>query len=335
MEMFIFVKAFMKNSTFSIIIPHYGIPNLLRRCLASIPVRDDMQVIVVDDDSPDFPTYSERFPELFRPEVTWVHAPRNGGSGYARNLGLEKAEGKWLLFADADDFFTDGLPAFLDENEEATEDIIYFRNRCVLSDKPEQESRRDCWMGAMFDRYSSSGDPDEIRFNHCTPWGKMLRRSFLESHQIRFDETPYAADVYFSVLAGSKANSVRIDNRVLYVLTEREGSLTNHFCQKPDELRIRADATLRAQKVMKDCGYKHPLFPFGRFLHKMLHQDRDLFLQYFPRIPEVYDSYRQPLREMARKEKGVLRKGLLYGYSLYAYCRGVVGKRLRTSSSGE
>ena len=41
---------------FSVIIPHYGIPELLRRCLASIPDRADLEVIVVDDCSPDAET---------------------------------------------------------------------------------------------------------------------------------------------------------------------------------------------------------------------------------------------------------------------------------------
>lgn len=47
---------------YSIIIPHYGIPELLGRCLRSIPERDDIQVIVVDDNSPDADTYMERVP---------------------------------------------------------------------------------------------------------------------------------------------------------------------------------------------------------------------------------------------------------------------------------
>ena len=34
---------------YTIIIPHHNIPNLLRRCLHSIPLRDDVQIIVVDD----------------------------------------------------------------------------------------------------------------------------------------------------------------------------------------------------------------------------------------------------------------------------------------------
>jgi glycosyltransferase involved in cell wall biosynthesis len=57
----------MTDVKFSIIIPHYDIPDLLMRCLKSIPVSEDIQVIVVDDNSPDADTYLERYSELSRP----------------------------------------------------------------------------------------------------------------------------------------------------------------------------------------------------------------------------------------------------------------------------
>ena len=54
----------MDKPLFSIIIPHFDIPDLLMRCLKSIPVSEDIQVIVVDDNSPDADTYLERYPEF-------------------------------------------------------------------------------------------------------------------------------------------------------------------------------------------------------------------------------------------------------------------------------
>ena len=39
----------LNKPLYSIIIPHYNLPKLLRRCLQSIPEREDVQVIVVDD----------------------------------------------------------------------------------------------------------------------------------------------------------------------------------------------------------------------------------------------------------------------------------------------
>lgn len=316
---------------FSVIIPHYGIPELLRRCLASIPQREDLQVIVVDDQSPDYDTYRERFPDLFREGVTWLRTSHNGGAGLARNVGLEESVGKWLLFADADDFFTEEMEELLDEDKDAEEDVIYFRHRCVLSDRPDEKAHRDKWMEGLFDRYFESGDDREIRFEHCVPWAKMIRRSLVEEYAIRFDEVRYSNDVMFNTIVGSKARAVRVVNRPLYVLTERSGSLTAGFARKPGELQVRAEVTLRAQKLMNECGYSHPITPFSDFLRAMVHRDRRLFLEYFTRIPEVYDSYWQPLREMAAKEEGALQRGLLYGFSLYAYCRGSLEKRFRNA----
>ena len=83
---------------------------MLLRCLGSIPIREDVQVIVADDNSDitevdDVNLFSlpEKYPHV---EFIWGKN-ENGrkGAGYARNLGLEKAKGKWLVFADADDFF--------------------------------------------------------------------------------------------------------------------------------------------------------------------------------------------------------------------------------------
>ena len=43
----------MKTFNYSIIIPHRNIPQLLQRCIDSIPSRDDLQIIIVDDNSDD------------------------------------------------------------------------------------------------------------------------------------------------------------------------------------------------------------------------------------------------------------------------------------------
>ena len=52
----------MSQPSFSSIIPHYHIPDLLMRCVDSIPVRDDIQVIAVDDCSPEVDTYLLKYP---------------------------------------------------------------------------------------------------------------------------------------------------------------------------------------------------------------------------------------------------------------------------------
>lgn len=121
------------NPKLSIIIPHKDIIDLLMRCLKSIPVSEDIQVIVVDDNSPDADTYLERYPELSRPYLEFIRAPKNGGAGYARNIGLDHAKGKWLLFADADDLYVDDMYSIIRPYANSKADIIFFKEKvCYL-----------------------------------------------------------------------------------------------------------------------------------------------------------------------------------------------------------
>ncbi len=98
---------------------------MLQRCLDSIPERDDIQTIIVDDNSsPDIVDF-DQFPGCHR-KNTEVYLTKEGrGAGYARNVGLKHAEGKWLIFSDADDFFADEFSSILDEMIEAEEDLFF------------------------------------------------------------------------------------------------------------------------------------------------------------------------------------------------------------------
>lgn len=139
--------------TFSIIIPHFDIPDLLMRCLKSIPVSKDIQVIVVDDNSPDADTYLERYPELSRPYLEFIRTTKGGGAGYARNIGLDHATGKWLLFADADDFFVEDMYDIISSNTDSKADVIYFKKESVLSENIFQKTDRCIYIDRMINNY--------------------------------------------------------------------------------------------------------------------------------------------------------------------------------------
>ena len=95
----------MAETCFSIIIPHKNIPSLLQRCLDSIPKRDDVQIIVVDDNSNPQKVDFEKFPGLDKPNTEAYFDKSGKGAGRARNVGLKHAKGEWVIFADCDDYF--------------------------------------------------------------------------------------------------------------------------------------------------------------------------------------------------------------------------------------
>lgn len=211
----------MENFNYTIIIPHKNIPNLLWRCLNSIPERDDIQVIIIDDNSDLSKVEFEHFPGLGRQNVEVYFTKEGKGAGYARNIGLKHAKGKWLIFSDADDFFEHDFVKILDAhlNEEA--DIIYFATRSVDNETLTKVRTR-------FDikPFIRKRKINKLRYTHYYPWGKMIRAQFIKLNQIYFEEVSASNDVYFSVMAGIKANNVVGYNECIYVSTVRQSSLT-------------------------------------------------------------------------------------------------------------
>ena len=289
----------MDKPLFSIIIPHFDIPDLLMRCLKSIPVSEDIQVIVVDDNSPDADTYLERYPELSRPYLEFIRTTKGGGAGYARNVGLEHAKGKWLLFADADDFYVDDMYSIICSYVDSDADAIYFKKKSVLSEDISIITERCSHVNKNIDNFLSNGDEWPIRAQMYVPWGKMVKRDVMVKHDIRFDEVMYADDAYCSLQIGYYARTILVVNRVLYVVTYRSNSQTYHFCLKPNELRLRAEAAFRMDKFMlqNDFCREHRL---KIFLVKMLTHDRRLFKYYFFKLEEIYPSKLSALRDISK-----------------------------------
>ena len=89
----------------SIIIPVYNVEETLDRCIESIICQEysDMEIILVDDGSPDnCPTLCDQWAEKDE-RIKVVHKP-NGGLSDARNAGIDVTTGEYLTFVDPDDY---------------------------------------------------------------------------------------------------------------------------------------------------------------------------------------------------------------------------------------
>ena len=94
-------------ATISIIIPVYNVEEYLERCLQSVISQNysDIEILLIDDGSTDrSPQICDSFAmKDNRVEVT--HTMNNGVS-VARNIGVKKAKGDYLMFVDSDDYLT-------------------------------------------------------------------------------------------------------------------------------------------------------------------------------------------------------------------------------------
>lgn len=264
----------MDKPNYTIIIPHYNIPELLRRCLKSVPVREDIQVIVVDDCSPGAEKFMEKYSELTRPYLEYYSTPIGGSAGRARNIGLNHAKGRWLIFADADDFFVDDFDKILDVYLEAEEDIVYFKHENVDTDDFTKKGTRCHVFNETIEICQEDPKAEEtLRCSHNTPWAKMIRREFIEQNGIRFDEVRYSNDAYFCIKAGCAAKKIKAVNKVLYVLTERMGSLTSGNNKTVEELYARTTVALKVQALIRSYNY-HYEFSASTWMVPQLY-DRD------------------------------------------------------------
>ena len=307
------------SPTFSIIIPHKDIPDLLMRCLRSIPVSEDIQVIVVDDNSADADTYLDKYPELSRSYLEFVRTTKGGGAGYARNVGLEHAKGKWILFADADDFFVDDMSEIIYSLVDSEADVIYFKNKAVLSDNISIRANRSSYLNVRIDQYLADGDEWPVRFKTYVPWCKLIKRNLIVKNDIRFDELMYCNDVYFSLLTGYYSKIIEVVTRVLYVVTARSNSLAANFCSKPGELEQRAEVAFRRDVFLLQHDACREMYT-PRFMKEMLRKDRSLLRHYYERLNGLFPSKLSALRGISKRTSWKFRL-FYYVYSLLVWIR--------------
>lgn len=273
----------MDKPNYTIIIPHYNIPELLMRCLKSVPVREDIQVIVVDDCSLGAEKYMEKYSELKRPYLEYYSTPMGGSAGRARNIGLDHAKGRWLIFADADDFFVNHVDRIVDTYKNAEEDIIYFKHENVDTDDFTKKGTRCHVFNETIEICQEDPKAEEtLRCSHNTPWAKMIKREFVEQNGIRFDEVRYSNDAYFCIKAGCAAKKIKAVNEVIYVLTERMGSLTSGNNKTVEELFTRTTVALKVQALIRSYNY-HYEFSASTWM-----------------VPQLYDRDRAKFRDCIR-----------------------------------
>lgn len=245
-----------KEYCFSVIIPHRNTPRLLERCLSSIPVRDDIQVIIVDDNSDPSIVDFGRFPGINRPdtEVIFHKAPvGQGGAGVARNVGMAEARGRWLVFADADDFFHSVAGEMFEKYCGSDADIVFFRHDSVDSDTLEPV-KINTSRNRRLEEFDMDGNEDSLRYMIWVPWAKFIRRSLVTANAIAFDEVRFSNNLMFSVKTGHLAGKIVSDPTVLYCNVRRNGALIHEGRSDWEAMSQRFDVDYRAAKYIVAAG---------------------------------------------------------------------------------
>lgn len=211
----------MSNILYSIIVPHHNNPTLLYRLIDSIPVRDDVEIIIVDDNSA-----SDLKPSALRKDTNVIFLDKENSkwAGHARNVGLDNAKGKFLIFADCDDYFTDNFLPTLDKYKEDDFQILYFGCSSVDSETLQPSDRTELREKLLAEFIK--GNVDELKYKIRFPWGKIFLKDWVITNHFRFEEICKGNDIQFSYMTNYLAKKIKAIDDILYVCTFRPNSMT-------------------------------------------------------------------------------------------------------------
>jgi glycosyltransferase involved in cell wall biosynthesis len=179
----------MSNLLLTYIVPVYNTEAYVLQCLQSIVGQgldaEDYEVLAVDDGSTDT---SLAVVEAFAREHTQVRllTQANKGVSAARNLALDNARGRYVMFVDSDDRIKENaVPRLLKRAMDESLDVLSFNYSRMDVDGNQLPHTRD-------DNYATTAVTTGYEFlktHSMTPyvWRFIVRRDYLEQGKWRFD----------------------------------------------------------------------------------------------------------------------------------------------------
>lgn len=222
----------------SIIIPAYNAECTISKAIESsyeFFKRFHVEVIVVDDNSNDKTTAIVELMAKASCNITLCHSHNNSGAGVARNIGISKAQGKYIAFLDADDYYLPSIESVFAKTLEKCPDVTLYSY--VVKDLQGRSHpgmmARDSQIWSCINTFS--GQLTNIQSVPATlrlagfPWNKFISRDFAINIGMAFSKTYVLNDVYANFQCLLKSNNLLIldDKAICHIYERSRKQLTN------------------------------------------------------------------------------------------------------------
>lgn len=228
----------------SIIIPVYNAEKHITRCIKSIENQTykDFNAILVNDGSTDdslsvLKTLEKKY------DFIKVFTQENKGAASARNHGLEKADGEFVCFVDADDWLEkDYLSVLVENQKENNADISMIginkiqnstaQKEFIFNSKKIYENTEDIrkLQAGCFCNRLACFETDFIGMG--TPWDKLFRLCIIRKNNISFNtDLKTGEDTLFCWQYFNFVKSFVYENKALYNYVVYQDSLSRKFVE--------------------------------------------------------------------------------------------------------
>ena len=246
------------KTKYSIVIPHYESAQMLGRMLKSIPERDDIQIIVVDDCSS--LKCQDELKLLQHCGLELVFLKENRGAGAARNVGLKHVNGEWVIVVDADDVFSPNAFDVFDENLSDNIDYLCFCIKCV--DANLEPNGVKIVSDQSVRKYLASPNHDTeryLKYKNTVCWNKLVSLKYIRENGIHFEECEVNNDVMYAIWVCCWTNRFKVIKDEFYSFVVNTSSLTHKKRSVEREFLF----YLQAQKrngIFKKLKYGYPFY---------------------------------------------------------------------------
>lgn len=229
----------MKNKI-SIITPIYNSEKTIEKCVKSQinQTYDNIEIILVDDGSKDNSgDICDKYCNMDN-RIQVIHK-KNEGVAEARNVGLSKATGKWILFVDSDDYLENNACENLIKITGLDDDIdiiIGTSNLVKNGYKVKNTVAKHNYSGII-----NEDDKKNLiknifvnkneEFSYVgTPWAKLYNAEFLKKNEVKFKRgLQLGEDMNFNFEAFFKASKIYFYKEPIYNYAIDVNSISNKF----------------------------------------------------------------------------------------------------------
>ena len=296
----------------SIIIPIYNVERYIRPCIESIFKQDlcekDFEIILINDGSTD--SSIEQIQDIidFHQNIVYINQ-NNSGLSSARNIGLSKAIGQFILFVDSDDLLIDhSLVKLLDSARTSCADMI-------IADFIKMSNHEIVNMDFHANMQNISNSPIKTTLvngvdyfvnefdSQCYVWRYLFRKSFLDRINAKFIPNIYFEDMPFTINCLLSANTLIKNSLIFYVYRQRSKSILSSLNKEKmidlnfvmaylwDLMKKTDEALVRSR--LSDIIFKtFILYKWWIILDKNLYKEKlDIIKDLRNRIPDLYFNH--------------------------------------------